>query len=36
MSHEKLHLDHEHLLHLLKEMMRIRIIESKCSELYQR
>ena len=36
MSNNKLHLDHEHLLHLLKEMLRIRIFERKCAELYQR
>jgi pyruvate dehydrogenase E1 component alpha subunit len=31
----KLHLDHAHLAHLLKEMIRIRHFESKCVELYQ-
>jgi pyruvate dehydrogenase E1 component subunit alpha len=31
----KVHLDHLHLLHLLKEMMRIRRFEAKCVELYQ-
>jgi pyruvate dehydrogenase E1 component alpha subunit/2-oxoisovalerate dehydrogenase E1 component len=31
----KLHLDHAHLAHLLKEMIRIRRFESKCVELYQ-
>ena len=36
MSNKKLHLDHDHLLHLLKEMLRIRIFERKCAELYQR
>ncbi|MEQ8659297.1 MAG: pyruvate dehydrogenase (acetyl-transferring) E1 component subunit alpha [Gammaproteobacteria bacterium] len=33
---EKLHLDHDHLLHLLREMLRIRLFERKCAELYQR
>ncbi len=31
----KLRLDHAHLAHLLKEMIRIRHFESKCVELYQ-
>ncbi len=31
----KVHLDHAHLLHLLKEMVRIRRFEAKCVELYQ-
>ena len=34
MSH-KVHLDHAHLLHLLKMMIRIRRFEAKCVELYQ-
>jgi pyruvate dehydrogenase E1 component alpha subunit len=34
MTH-KVHLDHAHLLHLLKGMMRIRHFEAKCVELYQ-
>ena len=36
MSADKLHLDHAHLLHLLREMLRIRVFERKCAELYQR
>ncbi|MEQ8233020.1 MAG: thiamine pyrophosphate-dependent enzyme, partial [Gammaproteobacteria bacterium] len=32
----KLHLDHDHLLHLLAGMLRIRLFERKCAELYQR
>jgi pyruvate dehydrogenase E1 component alpha subunit len=31
----KLHLDHDHLRHLLKAMIRIRRFEAKCVELYQ-
>ena len=31
---EKTHLDHEHLLHLLKGMLRIRRFEERCAELY--
>jgi len=31
----KVHLDHAHLLHLLKAMIRIRHFEAKCVELYQ-
>ena len=31
----KVHLDHAHNLHLLKEMIRIRRFEEKCVELYQ-
>jgi pyruvate dehydrogenase E1 component alpha subunit len=31
----KVHLDHAHNLHLLKEMVRIRRFEEKCFELYQ-
>jgi len=31
----KVHLDHAHNLHLLKEMIRIRRFEEKCFELYQ-
>jgi pyruvate dehydrogenase E1 component alpha subunit len=31
----KVHLDHVHNLHLLKEMIRIRRFEEKCFELYQ-
>jgi pyruvate dehydrogenase E1 component alpha subunit len=34
MTH-KVHLDHAHLLHLLKAMIRIRHFEAKCAELYQ-
>jgi pyruvate dehydrogenase E1 component alpha subunit len=34
MTH-KVHLDHAHLLHLLKAMIRIRRFEAKCAELYQ-
>jgi pyruvate dehydrogenase E1 component alpha subunit len=34
MTH-KVHLDHAHLLHLLKAMIRIRRFEAKCVELYQ-
>jgi len=36
MNTGKLHLDHDHLLHLLREMLRIRLFERKCAELYQR
>ena len=36
MSAEKLHLDHAHLLRLLREMLRIRVFERRCAELYQR
>ena len=36
MTGAKLHLDHAHLLHLLREMLRIRVFERKCAELYQR
>ncbi len=36
MSADKLHLDHQHLLHLLGQMMRIRVFERRCAELYQR
>ena len=32
---KKVHLDHAHLLHLLKAMIRIRHFEAKCVELYQ-
>ncbi len=32
---KKIHLDHAHLLHLLKAMIRIRRFEAKCVELYQ-
>ena len=35
MSPDKLRLDHQHLLHLLREMLRIRVFERKCVELYQ-
>ncbi|MFZ5791125.1 MAG: pyruvate dehydrogenase (acetyl-transferring) E1 component subunit alpha [Pseudomonadota bacterium] len=31
----RVHLDHEHILHLLAEMLRIRRFEEKCAELYQ-
>jgi pyruvate dehydrogenase E1 component alpha subunit len=31
----KLHLDHAHLRHLLRQMIRIRHFEAKCVELYQ-
>ena len=31
----KVHLDHDHLRHLLKAMIRIRRFEAKCVELYQ-
>lgn len=31
---EKLHIDREHLLHLLTQMLRIRRFEEKCAELY--
>ena len=34
MTH-KVHLDHAHLRHLLKAMIRIRHFEAKCVELYQ-
>ena len=30
----KIHLDRDHLLHLLKEMLRIRRFEERCAELY--
>jgi len=33
-AHEKPHLDRAHLLHLLKQMVRIRHFEEKCAELY--
>jgi len=36
MSADKLHLDHAHLYHLLGEMLRIRVFERKCAEMYQR
>ncbi|MGR8921276.1 MAG: pyruvate dehydrogenase (acetyl-transferring) E1 component subunit alpha [Gammaproteobacteria bacterium] len=36
MSDTKLHLDHAHLLHLMRELLRIRVFERKCAELYQR
>ena len=36
MSHAKLRLDHAHLLHLMRELLRIRVFETKCAELYQR
>ena len=36
MTTSKLHLDHDHLLLLLREMLRIRLFERKCAELYQR
>jgi pyruvate dehydrogenase E1 component alpha subunit len=36
MSGNKLHLDHDHLLHLLAQMVRIRVFERRCAELYQR
>ncbi len=32
---QKVHLDHAHLAHLLRSMMRIRHFEAKCVELYQ-
>ncbi|MGD9541981.1 pyruvate dehydrogenase (acetyl-transferring) E1 component subunit alpha [Methylocystis sp.] len=32
---KKVHLDHAHLLHLLKAMIRIRRFEAKCVEFYQ-
>src|SRR5512142_1274516 len=31
----KVHLDHAHLHHLLRQMIRIRRFEAKCVELYQ-
>jgi len=31
----RIHLDHAHMRHLLKEMIRIRHFEAKCVELYQ-
>lgn len=31
----RVHLDHAHIRHLLKEMIRIRRFEEKCAELYQ-
>lgn len=36
MSGDKLHLDHAHLLGLLAQMVRIRVFERRCAELYQR
>ncbi len=36
MTGGKLHLDHDHLLHLMRELLRIRVFERKCAELYQR
>ena len=36
MSADKLKLDHTHLLHLLGEMLRIRIFERRAAEMYQR
>ncbi|MBX9604977.1 MAG: pyruvate dehydrogenase (acetyl-transferring) E1 component subunit alpha [Gammaproteobacteria bacterium] len=36
MSGDKLHLDHQHLLRLLAQMVRIRVFERRCAELYQR
>ncbi len=36
MSTDKLHLDHQHLVFLLGQMMRIRVFERRCAELYQR
>ena len=36
MSGDKLHLDHTHLLELLAQMVRIRVFERRCAELYQR
>lgn len=36
MSADKLRLDHAHLLHLLAQMVRIRVFERRCAELYQR
>ena len=35
MSARKVHLDHAHLHHLLRQMIRIRHFEAKCVELYQ-
>jgi pyruvate dehydrogenase E1 component alpha subunit len=35
MSHVKARLDRPHLLHLLREMIRIRAFEARCAELYQ-
>lgn len=32
---ERVRLDHDHVLHLLRQMVRIRHFESKCVELYQ-
>ena len=32
---DKVHLDHEHVRHLLTAMLRIRRFEEKCFELYQ-
>jgi pyruvate dehydrogenase E1 component subunit alpha len=32
---EKVHIDHAHALHLLRQMIRIRHFEAKCVELYQ-
>jgi pyruvate dehydrogenase E1 component alpha subunit len=32
---DKIHLDHAHMLHLLRQMVRIRTFEAKCVELYQ-
>ena len=34
MASEKTHVDRNHLLHLLKEMLRIRRFEERCAELY--
>lgn len=31
---DKVHLDHDHLLHLMREMLRIRRFEERCIELY--
>ncbi len=36
MSGDKLHLDHQTLLHLLAQMVRIRVFERRCAEMYQR
>ena len=33
-AEDRVHLTHEHALHLLKEMLRIRHFEEKCAELY--
>ena len=32
---DKVHLDHDHARHLLRQMIRIRYFEAKCVELYQ-